>query len=312
MGLWSKVKKVAKKAAKAVKKVLEVVVDIATTIVNAVVETLESTVIAWVGGLIGAIIGGILTIPYFGRFINWILQIIKTIIWRLVGIVDFGLSLIGILPEKKMRICVIALKDSIDYFATEAEILNNLDNLIQVFKDEANVRVVSSAPFQYNTPFSSVGSSTASWIHFKKNESSVSALDVSCNSKAAKEDIGLTGGVLQSTILEECFYGNFRRLIGYGAPLVVFVLRKVEGKLGCSLGPLVDYVTTSGDGIKRDISLIAHECGHACGLAHCGDFSSGCDEGNKNNLMYPNAGRNTKLNRWQVAVLRNSRHVTSL
>lgn len=312
MGLWSKVKKAAKKVAKVVKKVTEVVIDATTTIFRAILETLESTVIAWVGGIIGTIIGGILTIPYVGRFVDWVLQIIKSIIWRLAGIFDFVLSLIGILPEKKMRICVIALKGSTDYFATKSEIMDNLDNLIQVFKDEANVRVVSSAPFQYDSPFANVNSSTPDWIHLRKNESSVTALNVSCKTQAAKDDLGLTGGVLQSIMIEECFYGNFRRFIGYGAPLALFVVDKVEGKLGCSLGPLSDYVTTSGVGIKSDISLIAHECGHACGLAHCGDFASGCDDGNKNNLMYPNKGRNTKLNRWQVAVLRNSRHVTYL
>ena len=313
MGFWSKVKKAAKKAAKAVKKAVEVVVDVVTTVIGAIVVTLESLVIAWVGGFLGGLILGLLTIPYIGRVIDWIFQAAKTIFWRFIGIIDFILGLIGILPEKKLRVCVVALRDDKDYFTTEQEIIDNINNLIRVFKDEANVRVLPSSPFTYSTPFSDNPSASADWIHFKKNPSSVSVLDVECKTGAAKEDLGLTGGLYQDIMFNECFFGNFRRLVGYGAPIGIILVRDVKGKNGCSLGPLVDYVTTSGSGIGKSDFLFAHECAHACALIHCGDFGSGCDDGNKNNLMFPSpTGRGTDLNRWQVAVLRNSRHVTYL
>ena len=77
-------------------------------------------------------------------------------------------------------------------------------------------------------------------------------------------------------------------------------VKSVEGgKLaGCSLGPLTDYVTVRAD---QPVCL-AHELGHACSLLHTQAAA---------NLMNPTCG-GVHLSRWQVAVLRASRHVTYL
>ena len=305
MSLRRKIKRALKKAARAFKKVIEGVVDVVTTIVDAVVETVES-IVAWIGSLIGLIVGLVLSIPIIGRIIQWIFQIVKEIIWRIVGIFDFVLALIGILPLKRMSICTIVLRDADGHMATRTEIQQCLDNLITVFKEEANVKVLPSIPFRkgayssFSKPELSSENSRG-WIHFRDSDSDADILDVDCDAGAAKEDLLLTGSKFELLANTMCFYGNLRRLIGYGAPLVVFIVRRIDGKLGCSLGPLVDYITVSGAGIRRDQSIITHECGHACGLWHQDD---------NGNLMFPNVGRGTNLKRWQVAILRNSRHVT--
>ena len=79
------------------------------------------------------------------------------------------------------------------------------------------------------------------------------------------------------------------------------MVRDVLGKAGCSLGPLVDYVTVDMGALKsRTRRVLVHELGHACGLPH-----SGAAE----NLMLPKR-MGERLQPWQVAVLRTSRHVS--
>lgn len=125
MGLWSKVKKAAKKAAKAAKKVVEKTVDVISTTLGAVVVVLESIVLAWVGGVIGYLVAAILGFPIIGALIGWLFQLVKTFVWRVVGVVDLFLSLIGVLPEKKMRVCVLTYQDKDGMFLVVTPILSS-------------------------------------------------------------------------------------------------------------------------------------------------------------------------------------------
>ena len=120
------------------------------------------------------------------------------------------------------------------------------------------------------------------------------ALDSPCARGSWRADFG-TGGA---------FFRRFsahRRTTGAGAPVTVFVVRDVLGKAGCSLGPLVDYVTVDMTALRgRTRRVLVHELGHACGLPH-----SRAAE----NLMLPKR-MGERLLPWQVAVLRSSRHVS--
>lgn len=120
------------------------------------------------------------------------------------------------------------------------------------------------------------------------------ALDSPCARGSWRADFG-TGGA---------FFRRFsahRRTTGAGAPVTVFVVRDVLGKAGCSLGPLVDYVTVDMTALRgRTRRVLVHERGHACGLPH-----SRAAE----NLMLPKR-MGERLLPWQVAVLRSSRHVS--
>jgi hypothetical protein len=108
-----------------------------------------------------------------------------------------------------------------------------------------------------------------------------------------------------------CFYGAWRRLLGYGAPLSVFFVRSVPGGAGCGLW-IVDFVTVAAQTVPtpQDLRRVAaHELGHAANLWHIGAAS------NADNLMAtprpPVANVfDYRLHDWQVLLVRASKHVT--
>ena len=82
----------------------------------------------------------------------------------------------------------------------------------------------------------------------------------------------MVGGIYYNLVMSrECFCGNARRLLGYGSPITVFIVRSINGGngTGCSIGPLADYVTVVGTETD-DKTTIADETGHGCGLWHNG------------------------------------------
>jgi hypothetical protein len=108
------------------------------------------------------------------------------------------------------------------------------------------------------------------------------------------------GSQFNAIAMTECFYGTWRRIAGYGAPITVFVIRSMEEGLGRSIGPLSDFVFIGG-AQSVDVTDVAHEIGHACYLWHINDNTD---------LMNKNPPRGTSLNWWQVVIVRSSRHVT--
>ena len=129
--------------------------------------------------------------------------------------------------------------------------------------------------------------------------SPASALNVHCDDGAWQEDFGPAGAYFRRHAAST----DSGTWLGYGAPVTVYIVRDISNKGGCSLGFLADYVTLEATMLPlARHRLLAHEVGHACGLWHSKD---------KENLMYP-IGPGRRLARWQVALLRNSRHVTVL
>jgi hypothetical protein len=277
-------------------------VDAVTTVVNAVVETVESLA-GWIASALAFLVELIFTIPILGRILKWIWNFILTVVWSIVGLGDLFLALIGILPEKKLRICVIILRDEMGRLIdTRANLIPQVQNAIDIFRREANVRIIPSAPFQYDSGFVGSERATEAWIHTdRRGRNEPTVLDVACGPAAAGEDLLAAGGQFELKASTICFYSNARRVVGYGAPVIVFIVRSVGGtdESGCSLGPLTDYVTVEANG-SSDSNVLGHELGHACNLWHIND---------RNNLMNPDRAAD-RLERWQVAILRNSRHVT--
>ena len=275
------------------------IVDAISTVVNAIIVTIES-IIGWVGDVLAFLWGVILSIPGVGRFVRWLWNLILTVVWFIVGLIDMLLFAINIRPEKKLRVCVVILTDEAgNPVDTVPNVVSDLQLAINIFDQEANIRIIPTQRWQYDSGFAAREVAAQNWVVVHNREGTPRILDVSCGGKAAGEDLNLTGSRFQLISSTQCFYNSYRSLIGYGAPIVVFVVRSIRGSsVGCSLGPLTDYVTVQGTG--RFPSTIAHEIGHACSLRH---------RSSPTNLMTPGRIANT-LTDGQAALLRASRHVT--
>ena len=187
--------------------------------------------------------------------------------------------------------------------ADAALVLEEVQAAADIFRAEANVRLIPVGPASFETPFRDDEAVSTKFIH--DPVSSHDLLDVSCGVAAWREDFWGKGPAFNIEMTRTCFWGNARRLLGYGSPITMFVVRSIDSgaTTGCSLGPLTDYLTVVGTETD-DKTTIAHETGHACGLWHVGD---------QTNLMFASdSNLRRMLTNFQAINLRNSRHVTYL
>lgn len=209
-------------------------------------------------------------------------NILKEAVNRLPGLFEAAAGLVGVRPFKQLKVRVVILRDEAgEPLATPAEIVPSLDEAERILALAANVRLIAADPL----------------IVTVANPAPLEALNVHCDDGAWQEDFDVAGAYFRRQVAVT----GSGRLLGYGAPVTVFIVRDISNKGGCSLGPLTDYVTLEAKMLDRARHrLLAHEVAHACGLWHSDD---------KENLMYPK-GPGAALTRFQATVLRNSRHVT--
>ena len=292
--------------------------DVVTTIINAILVTLES-ILGWVLSAIAFIIELLEMIPILGTLIRWIVNGITYLIGILGSLGDLILGGLGIRPEKKLRICTVILRDeSGTPTADVAEVVATLQLAVDVYKRDANVRIVPLRAFDYSTGFSGAGTVDESWVHVDPNNSDGEILDPE---DSFGNEWWTAGSKFQWKVSTLCFYGAWRRVIGYGAPITVFIVRDTGGPkaLGISLG-ITDYVLV--DGMSTDPTNAnysprtpGHEIGHSCMLLHT------CVDDGINNLMAtsthcdpdsttPPDRVNPVIDEGQVLLVRSSKHVT--
>ena len=289
-----------------------VIWDFVTIIVNAILVTLES-ILSPILNAIGLIIQFLFAIPILGRFLSWVWGVVTTIISTIASIADAIAWLIGIRPEKRLTLLVLnQLDERRQPIAADGDLTASVARMIQVFRDQANVRVLPVKLFNYRTPFSGDQTNYSDYIITITQTGTGHRLDVSCGGSNAASDLGFAGADFQNILTLSGFWTNWRRTIGYGAPICAFSVRSFSGTSdGCSNGPLDDFVLVNFAGAAADLGLAAnavigkssilpHESGHACNLWHV----------DPSNLMQGSDPRATSLSVWQVMLLRSSRHVT--
>lgn len=220
--------------------------------------------------------------------VKQVVSIVKEVVNRVFfgfGVLDFIGSLIGIRPRKKLRLRVVILCDETgNPLVSEKELEPSLSEARRVFDKEVQTSILAAG---------------GKLIVTLDEAAPPEALKVGCGTLAWEEDFGEAGNYFSRHSANNV--AGF--LVGYAAPVTVFIVDNVVGEGGCSLGPLVNYVTVDLDGLKdRTQRVLAHEVAHACGLWH---------SKSRDNLMYADMP-GEKLKRWQEAIFRNSRHVTLL
>lgn len=199
---------------------------------------------------------------------------------RVVRLPAFAATFAGALPQRELRVRVLILRDEDGKpVATPEDVEPALEEAGRVLRERAGIALRPS---------------TEPMIATLEASAPREALDSPCAEGSWRADFGPGGA----------FFRRFSERVpasGSAAPITVFVVRDVLGKAGCSLGPLVDHVTVDMTALTgRTRRVLVHEIGHACGLPH----SKAAE-----NLMLPKR-MGDRLQPWQVAVLRSSRHVT--
>jgi hypothetical protein len=279
MGFWSKIKKAAKKTWNAVKATVRTVVKIVSEVVF--------------------------------RVVNFVL------VWLPV--------------KKKMRIVVLILRDE-NGVELISESNKDLIAAIEYAKKTFNDRMdISLKPF--GTMIQTLKDSAPTAALEVGCDSSARGVGIAIAGAAVLGAVGILGGpvgvgigiavgfgigsALSGAVSGGALHNEFTEAGAYYAkntagsgwlrmnlqfPITIFIVRDITGKIGCSLGPLTDYVTLSIKGVASE-STLAHEIGHCCGLLHRDDTPD--------NLMYPQGSRtDNKVTGWQKFAVRNCRHCT--
>jgi hypothetical protein len=236
----------------------------------------------FVVNLPAVLFGLFFSIPYLGRITALIWRGLIDLFWRVISLPDVILGLIGVYPQKKMRIAVIALVgEGLEPVVKMDKLKESVKDTVETYLEAANVRVIVDK------------------IKTMESPAPLANLNPSCGSGAMRDDLGTAGMYYEHTANTQCFDSAFQRFTGYAAPVIVYIVKEVKGSdIGCSLGPFTDYVTIEG----QKPQCIAHEAAHACGLLHVK---------NGDNLAAHICG-GRKLAWWQKAIVRSSRHVTYL
>ena len=179
-------------------------------------------------------------------------------------------------PEKKLRVRIFILQDpQADPVVSTAALDTAIEYAKRSFKKNFNTRLL---PHRSTQQFAEV------------------------LQKKAPDEALYTKGSTGALIEEFTITGNFfaANLSGLFYPVTAFVVLDIDHASGCSLGPLTDYVTLDPEGAKN-VSTLAHEIAHACGLWHLKSEA---------NLLWRTSARGDEVKWWQKNIFRGSRHVT--
>ncbi len=224
----------------------------------------------------------ILSIPIIGGIIRTILNWVTEVIWRVVGLVDFVGSLIGIRLRKKMYFGVIVPSVDSVPIVPDADIQRQVDAAIAFYDSSCNINLIFSGICHTDIPPPDAG------------------LNFACDAGGFFNDWWLAGSYFELAAATCKFEDSFRRIIGLGAEIIVFIVQDVTGgKNGCSFASTHNYVVIEAKPTDQAF-VAAHEMGHACWLSHVSDPA---------NLMNPSTpAAGPILTNVQIALVRWSKH----
>ncbi|GEM_PF-699511 len=270
-------------------KVVSWVVETVTRLVTEVV----CTIVGFVLDLVGFLINVILSIPILGGIIRTVINWVTEIIWRIVGLPDFLLSLAGVRIRKKMYVKLIILNNDGVPHTTEAVAIRGIQTAQEVFDRQCNVNLIYTG------------------VCVPQLVTNDMANNVECGAGGFFSDWWIGGSYYELVSADCAFQDGWKRIVGYGAELIVFVINDITPRstVGCSFSATHNYVVV--EPIIAGIQSMAHEIGHACLLPHLEDAAD------VDNLMFPNIRTdalgelvNRDMTNFQIASLRGSRHCT--
>jgi hypothetical protein len=176
--------------------------DTTVTIIDVTIVTLEGIGLGWVINAIAAAIEFVFVIPVIGPIIQWISNVVLTVASAILSIPDIFAYLVGIRPQKKLRVCAIILVNSKgNPVAATDNVLNSLNTAIDIYFREMNVIVIRSAPFEYSSGFIHPPPVTKSWIALRQLGGD--QLTAYCDRRMAGEDLWLQGSAKKIEVMQD-------------------------------------------------------------------------------------------------------------
>ena len=261
-----------------VKVVTWVVVTVGKWVTRVVCEVVNVVLDA-----VGFIIELILSIPIIGGILRTIINWVTEVIWRIVGLIDFVASLAGIRPRKKMYFGVVVPAVNGTPIVTDADIQRQVDAAVDVYDRLCNIGLIFTGICHTDVPAPDGG------------------LTVGCDAGGFFGDWWLAGSYFEFASATCKFTDSFRRVIGLGAEIVVFVVQDVTpaNTNGCSFASTHNWVVIEAKPTDQAF-VAAHEMGHSCWLPHDSDTA---------NLMNPiTPSTDPQLTGVQISLIRWSKH----
>ena len=154
-------------------------------------------------------------IPILGRLLNWIWDVVVSIVWLVAGLVDTVAGLLGIRPEKRLYLVVINQRDERgNPIATSADLLAAIALAIKVYRDDANVRILPFKLFDYTTPAAGDEQASEDYIVNLSMNGTAETLDVNCGASDFAADLGFAGAQFQNILALSSFWSGWRQVAG--------------------------------------------------------------------------------------------------
>ena len=196
-----------------VKVVTWVIVTVGKWVTRVVCE-----IVTFVLDVIAFIFELIFSIPIIGGVIRTIVNWVTEIVWRIVGLVDFLASLAGIRPRKKMYCGAIVPSVDGTPIASDEEIMRQVDAAVDFYDQKCNIRLIFTGICHTNIAAPDAG------------------LKVGCDASGFFNDWWLAGSYFEFAAANCKFTDGFRRVVGLGGEIIIFVVEEVNGATrGCSL-----------------------------------------------------------------------------
>lgn len=113
------------------------------------------------------------------------INIVKEFVHRFFGLGDFILSLLGIMPMKKIRVTVVILRDHNGPLAVEASVRARVERVSKIFQTEAKTKIVAPR---------------AGLVVTEPGIAPSDALEVSCGTDAWGEELGDAGAYFRDRL----------------------------------------------------------------------------------------------------------------
>jgi hypothetical protein len=234
--------------------------------------------ISWIGKAFKKVVG----------FFRKVGRGLRELFFRALDILGFVGDLIGIRPQKYLKLKVyILLNQNSAPVQQKKEVKRWLTETIKIFEDRANVQVYKGDEDNF--------------IDVTFPEAPTYALNPECGFFVG---FGEAADYYESYIdnnygVDASFWGQLKNWLGYGEGIFVFIVVDIPGKNGCAFPFYHDFCVVIREPMT---TTMTHEIGHMCGVP---------DSGRRHNLMNSNRDdMESRLTRWQIAVLRNSKYVT--